>query len=117
MPMSAPGHGLEIRSELDGSRYRLWLAGELDLASAGRLDTCVAELCADGAESIEIDMSDLEFMDSTGLRSLLVGLEICKVNECEMTVGAVSAQVERLLEVSGLGARIPRRPDLTDAPS
>lgn len=76
------------------------MKGELDLVSAGLLETRIAELCT--------DMSDLEFIDSTGLRALLVSRELCGVNSCRLLVGQLSPQVARLLELSGLEGRLPR---------
>jgi anti-anti-sigma factor len=53
-------------------------------------------------------------MDSTGLRAVLVGAELCKVSGAELLIGRTSRQVERLFDVSGVGERLPRRAD-TDA--
>jgi anti-sigma B factor antagonist len=104
--MSAPKPGLEIRRDLASSTHTLRLSGELDLTSAGMLETSIAEICADGAREVVLDMSDLRFMDSTGLRSLLVSQEVCTVNECAFSIGLVTPQVERLLELSGMTERL-----------
>jgi len=100
--------GLQIRGDGTAGDHTLWLKGELDLVSAGLLETRIAELCTDGASRIVLDMSDLEFMDSTGLRALLVSQELCGVNSCRLLVGQLSPQVARLLELSGLEGRLPR---------
>jgi anti-sigma B factor antagonist len=105
---------LQIRTESEGPNGTVWLAGELDLSCAGELDTAIAELCADGAQRIVLELGELEFMDSTGLRSVLVGDELCKVSGCELLIGQTSRQVERLFQVSGIAKRLPRRAD-TDA--
>jgi anti-sigma B factor antagonist len=105
---------LRIRSELTGGWHVLTLSGELDLASAGVLDTAIAELCTDGAERITLELSELEFMDSTGLRSVLVGQELCEVNGCELMIGELSPQVRRLFEVSGVGEKLSYRADLAE---
>ncbi|MCW3033364.1 MAG: anti-anti-sigma factor [Solirubrobacterales bacterium] len=110
--MSANPPALRIRSEAAAGGHVLTLSGELDLASAGVLDTAIAELCTDGAELITLEMGELEFMDSTGLRSVLVGQELCEVNGCELMIGALSPQVRRLFEVSGVGEKLTFRTDL-----
>ncbi len=107
--MPEPQPTLVIRTEGRGDDFTVSLSGELDLASAGQLDTVVAELCADGAQRIVLDLGELEFMDSTGLRSVLVGEELCKVSGCELLIGRTSRQVARLFDVSGVGERLPRR--------
>jgi anti-anti-sigma factor len=110
--VSANPPALRIRSEAAAGGHVLTLSGELDLASAGVLDTAIAELCTDGAELITLELGELEFMDSTGLRSVLVGQELCEVNGCELMIGALSPQVRRLFEVSGVGEKLSFRTDL-----
>lgn len=106
--MTTPA-GLDIRHERVEQTDVLRLSGELDVACAGQLETAIAELCADGCSRLLLDMAQLRFMDSTGLRSLLVSSELCKVNGCELSLGEVGEQVARLLEVSGVGEHLPRR--------
>jgi anti-anti-sigma factor len=84
----------------------LVLSGELDLASSGILDTAIAELCMDGARRIVLEMDGLSFMDSTGLRAVLVGRELCEVNGGELLIGETSPQVRRLLDISGVGEKL-----------
>ncbi|HXD54973.1 MAG TPA: STAS domain-containing protein [Solirubrobacteraceae bacterium] len=100
---------LRIRTETSPDGHVLRLSGELDLASAGELDTAIAELCTDGARRICLEMADLSFMDSTGLRSVLVGQELCEVNGCALLIGELSSQVRRLFEVSGVGEKLTFR--------
>ena len=102
--------GLQIRAAGQGGTHTLSLEGELDLVSAGLLETRIAELCTDGASRIILEMSELDFMDSTGLRALLISEELCGVNSCRLLLGALSPQVARLLELSGLEGRLPRAP-------
>jgi anti-anti-sigma factor len=104
----APQPGLQIKGDAQEGRHTLWLKGELDLVSAGMLETRIGELCTDGASLIVLEMGELGFMDSTGLRSLLVSQELCAVNSCRLLIGELSAQVARLLELSGLEGRLPR---------
>jgi len=104
--MSQENGSLRIRAEEGPDAHVLRLTGELDLASAGELDTAIAELCTDGAQRILLEMGELSFMDSTGLRSLLVGKELCEVNGCELLIGELSSQVRRLFEVSGVGEKL-----------
>ena len=103
--------GLQIHADNASGVQTLRLQGELDLVSAGLLETRIAELCTDGATRIVLDLSELDFMDSTGLRALLVSAELCSVNSCRLLVGDLSPQVARLLELSGLDGRLPRASD------
>ena len=104
--MTSPAQGLRVRTQSESGGHVLSLSGELDLASAGMLDTAIAELCTDGSKRITLEMEALEFMDSTGLRSVLVGQELCEVNGGELLIGTMSPQVRRLFEVSGVGEQL-----------
>jgi anti-anti-sigma factor len=58
----------EIDTELTGDTARLTLAGELDMATAPRLEEAVAGVLARGARRLIVDLSGLAFVDSSGLR-------------------------------------------------
>ena len=47
------------------------LAGELDLAEVGPLQAEFDRLCANGFAKLTVDLSELDFLDSTGLHVLL----------------------------------------------
>jgi anti-anti-sigma factor len=47
------------------------LLGELDLATAGHLLALLPEMTTDGAGPLELDLSDLEFIDSAGVRAIV----------------------------------------------
>ena len=79
------------------------LAGEADLASAPVLEAALQGICAAAtAKVLLIDLERVTFMDSTGLRALLVAKELCANSGIELRVLPGNAQVQRLLEVAGL---------------
>ena len=61
---------LTVTQDANGAR-RLALRGELDLGTAGRLEQALSE--SDGA--VVLDLRELTFMDSTGVRVLLEAAE------------------------------------------
>src|SRR5688572_373686 len=46
--------------------------GELDLAGVGRFEDAVDSAVTDGADRVVIDLRNLTFMDSSGLRSMVM---------------------------------------------
>jgi anti-anti-sigma factor len=60
----------EVRRIREAGCWRLALYGELDLASADRLEDAIRE-AERGGLRIVIDLSDLQFIDSTGLSVLV----------------------------------------------
>jgi anti-anti-sigma factor len=107
-PLERPGE-LQIAHEHTQSGEILRLRGELDLGSAGLLEGHIAALCEGGAQTIVLEMDELTFMDSTGLRGLLVAQELCESHGCAMRLGALSMQVQRVLSLSGVGKRLEQR--------
>ena len=61
----------EIRSELEGDTARLTVTGEIDIATAPRVEEAIATVLAQGASAVIVDLSRLAFVDSSGLRMLI----------------------------------------------
>ena len=62
---------LEIRARRTGTSHTLELAGELELATAPTLNAQLDAALADGADLVLVDLSGLEFIDSTGIALLV----------------------------------------------
>lgn len=63
---------LEVQSERDGNRVRVRVAGEIDLATAPQLATRCRQHMAREVERVELDLRAVGFIDSTGVRLLLM---------------------------------------------
>lgn len=69
-PLSEVGE-LSMRSARAGTLHTISLAGELDLANANDVDAELVRVEATDATMILLDLTQLTFMDSTGVRRLL----------------------------------------------
>jgi len=81
--------------------------GELDLGSAPDLEPALEEATADGDASVLIDLSECEFIDSTGIALLVRAWQrIDRAAEGEgegrLVICSDNRQVRRVLEVTGL---------------
>lgn len=85
----------------DGS-WRVTVAGELDAATAPDLVAALRPLVAHPSGSVVVNMSEVSFMDSSGLRALIHAANDAKAAGGSVVLVAVSAAVNRLLEVTGL---------------
>jgi anti-anti-sigma factor len=88
-------------------RHTLLLSGELDLATAAGLESTVLGLFVKSVSAVELDLSRLTFMDSTGLRAVLRTQELCAEHGCDFLVIPGSGQVQRLLELTGTTDVLP----------
>ena len=97
---------LALRSERDGDMHVIELIGELDLDGAPRLEAELRRVEATDAVSIVVDLSALEFIDSTGIRLLLMAAERCN-DSGRMTLLKGPRQVHRVFEITDLVERLP----------
>lgn len=98
---------LDLVDVVSGSRHTLRLGGALDMASAAGLNETLLKLCANGARSITLDLTNLEFMDSTGLYAILAAKELCQQHDYEFSLIPGPAPIQRLFEVTGLIDSLP----------
>jgi anti-anti-sigma factor len=84
------------------------LTGELDMQSSARFRAEVSAILREQPvpTSIEVDLAGVTFVDSLGLGTLVVAQRICAELDVRLTVANPTAQVARLLEVSGMAAHL-----------
>ena len=96
-PVPQPFH-VDVRP--DRSRVVVTPVGELDMATAPHLEEQVAELRGSGFEELVMDLRELDFIDSTGLK-LLLGL---REGGSLMLIDG-DEPVKRLFDLSGVRAQ------------
>jgi anti-sigma B factor antagonist len=96
---SVPGH-LVIESRTEGDGIVLSLHGELDLTSAPIFERELRAAESASPVRLVVDLSGLEFMDSTGLRALLLARERAGGNGHRLTLRRGPRQVQRVLELT-----------------
>src|SRR6266480_7967691 len=82
------------------------LAGELDIATAPKLDEEVRRLEAEGRELIVIDLRGLEFMDSSGLRALLAADARARERGARVVIVRGDDRIQRVLKITRLDERL-----------
>lgn len=111
MSRSPSVHDLEVDVSREGTAVVLRVAGEIDLATAPRLTAAIGLATASArGGTVAVDMSGVELIDSTGLRTLL---DAARQDE-NLVVLRPSREVRRILELTLLAATIPVVEDLED---
>ena len=86
---------------------RVLVAGELDLATSAKLDRSLAQALAD-ANEVVLDLSEVSFIDSTGLSTILGGVSASQLNGGKLTISsALSPQARKLFELVGMEGTLP----------
>ena len=96
---------LFVRITRDGQRLMLAVHGEIDLANAGLLYAELERAEETDAEEIVLDLSGVEFIDSTGLQVLVVAGRRSELDSNRLGVRRGTGEVARLMSehrVSGL---------------
>jgi anti-sigma B factor antagonist len=95
---------IEVRQESD--RIVLTLHGELDLASAPQLQSEIESETVDAAEIVVLDLDDVDFIDSAGLRIVLAAHERTAKRGQRLALTPGSPQVQRLLSIAGVDGHL-----------
>jgi anti-anti-sigma factor len=99
---------IERLSDADGAVLRL--RGELDLSSTDELERCIAEVRADRPGRLLLDLSELEFMDSTGLALLIRTAQQAQEDGASFRLRTGLPQVQRLFALTGVLDRFTFEP-------
>jgi anti-sigma B factor antagonist len=78
------------------------LSGELDLASAPELEECLAWLELAGIVNIVLDLTNLTFIESTGISVVVLARKRADEAGGSLIVRNASAQVHKSFEITGL---------------
>jgi anti-anti-sigma factor len=82
------------------------VSGELDLSTAPDLEGPLEEAVANG-DSLLIDLSRCEFIDSTGIALIVRASQRLGSNGRRLAICSENEQVRRVLEITGLELSIP----------
>jgi anti-anti-sigma factor len=89
----------------EGPRWaRMALYGEFDIASADDAGRALQELLGRGADEVVLDLSGLDFMDSTGVKFLIDGRDTARELGIKLSLVHGGDPVRRVLTVSGVAA-------------
>jgi anti-anti-sigma factor len=90
----------------DPGAVRLVLSGELDLAVAEMLGDRLRQL-GNGGYAVRLDLAELDFIDSSGLRELIVALAEAGSDGWRLDIDPkVSEPVRRTIELAGLNSHL-----------
>jgi anti-sigma B factor antagonist len=89
--------------------------GRLNMVSAPDLRTAVAEAVAAGRPRVVVDLSGVEFMDSSGLGALVGCLKTTRQAGGDLRIAAPSEQVTMVLKLSNLDRILTSYATPTDA--
>jgi anti-anti-sigma factor len=102
-----PGQELTVNIRREARSAVIELAGELDLHESRRLSAAVAEILSERVELVELDATALTFIDSAGLRAILLARAGAAEQGVTFLISGVSPQIRRVMEIAGAEDLLP----------
>lgn len=84
------------------------LTGELDLGTVPILVDALDDLLDGEPVAIELDMSELTFIDSSGVGAYVTAFRRARAKGSRLTLGQRSGPVQRVLQLSGVEEALER---------
>lgn len=94
-------------SELENKIRLIKLNGTLDIGGVGAIETKFSAYCAGEHPRVLIDLSDVEFLASIGIRLLTLNAKSIASRGGRMCLLCPTTEVRNVLEITGIPAMIP----------
>ena len=94
-------------SELENNIRLIKLIGKLDILGVGEIETKFTGYCAGENPRVLVDISDVEYLSSIGIRLLMLNAKSIASRNGRMVLLKPNPEVRKLLEVTGIPAIIP----------
>jgi anti-anti-sigma factor len=81
---------------------RIRARGEIDMAVADRFAEAITAALTNGSPRVIVDLTDVTFMDSSGISALLRANKVAAEHRRSLTVENPAPMVHRVLEICGV---------------
>lgn len=105
---------LTISDRSAGDFHVVELAGDIDIESARELRAHIVQCIADSSARVVVDLTEVAFMDSSGLGALVGGWQMTR-EDGEFRVAGASPVVQRVLSITGMEEVFQLYPTVEDA--
>lgn len=94
---------LQIRHEAsDPGQTVVAASGQVDLATAPQLAEALAKAQGNGGAEIVVDLADVDFLDSAGVRVLVEAAQAARQRDGVLSVRGARSWVAKVLEITGV---------------
>jgi len=94
-------------SEMDNNIRVIKLIGELDIVGVGQIETKFAGYCAGDKVRVIVDLTEVGFLASIGIRLLTLTAKSIASRGGKMVLLNPTPDVQHVLEITGIPAIIP----------
>src|SRR5690348_6174264 len=101
------GTEFEILSVGSGDQHALVLRGELDLSAVPRLEAAITAACEGSERGLVLDLSQLTFIDSSGIRAIMQANEHCRKIGRRLGIAPGPRNIQVVFELTGVLDQLP----------
>lgn len=105
---------MDVTTEMAGTILVVRAAGRLDSVTAEAFDARMLEVAAGPDTSVVLDLAQVSYVASAGLRSLLVLMKQVKAHGGALVLAAVHPRVQDILDIAGFTTMFAIVPTVED---
>jgi anti-sigma B factor antagonist len=106
---------LTLNHRREGDKTVLEVGGEVDVYTAPKLREKLVELVGEGLYDVVVDMTKVEFLDSTGLGVLVGGLKRVRSHDGSLALVCSQERILKIFRITGLTKVFPIYDTLDEA--
>lgn len=92
---------MKIEATKQGNAVVMSLKGRLDAAASAEFETALSDWISKGSSDFLLNFSDLEYISSAGLRSILATSKKLKEKKGKLILSGLRGPVEEVFKISG----------------
>jgi anti-sigma B factor antagonist len=105
LALAGPSFEIQESVDEDGAAH-VTLVGELDIAVADGVEERLRRL-REAGRRVRLDLSQLDFIDSSGVRAIVLGLKHARQGGHELEVDReISPTVRRMIDIMGIAPQL-----------
>ncbi|MEW6669162.1 MAG: STAS domain-containing protein [Thermodesulfobacteriota bacterium] len=98
---------MEIDKRKEKDALVISVKGRLDAVTSPVLEKDLTELMAGGEKFLVVDLGDLDYISSAGLRTILASTKKLKEKQGKLLLASLKSVVKEVFEISGFSSIIP----------
>jgi anti-sigma B factor antagonist len=106
---------IDVKTERRDAVLSMWVGGRLDGSNAEEFEADVKGAIAAGDRALVMDLADLAYVSSAGLRAILLTAKTLWDQEAEFVICSVPRSILEILEMSGFDKLLTIQPDRDEA--
>lgn len=106
---------MDFKTEKNGDKLVVQVSGRLDAITASEFDAESRSWLDKGETNVVVDLNELEYISSAGLRSILTAAKQLKSASGTITFCGLTGMVDEVFAVSGFASMFPIFPTVDEA--